>query len=325
VSVPLSVIALSFQYVPQSIPQQSQSDGSKANSLYVDLQFVKAVAMKRSRRPLGELDQNLPPPKKSKPTDESPAEKADRLLVFQLEESVVETVVSQWLSGNAAGSGANSSLPGAIRPVPRSSLKFTSPEVDKFGDCWAYFTRTKVAGMITEKLKIQEAGGNNDAPRWTAGKIKYYMYHVMALHAARVIGHGVTVQKTTQTTISSFFTGAAATNTGRLALPNQLLFTIEDLESVQQSKVKWTTLPKTVMHLCGNKWCMNPRHFFIGLKVFNDEQAYCHKGLHNVSSLAEYLMVQSCYCKHVPKCWGLCYSGELDVTPAFCATGLPVE
>lgn len=47
-----------------------------------------------------------------------------------------------------------------------------------------------------------------------------------------------------------------------------------------------------MLHLCGNKWCTWPGHFFVGTKVSNDEQTACHKGLHNAASLEDYVAIQ---------------------------------
>lgn len=106
----------------------------------------------------------------------------------------------------------------------------------------------------------------------------------------------------------------------RLHLPANLKFTVADLLSVSPSKTG--VRAKTILHLCGNKWCCWPGHYFVGSKIFNDEQTACHKGLHNARTLEEYLEIQNSYCKHEPRCWALPYSGEYDLTPGFCETGL---
>ena len=106
----------------------------------------------------------------------------------------------------------------------------------------------------------------------------------------------------------------------RLIFPALINFTVADLLSVSPSK----NLPgaKTVLHLCGNKWCCWAGHFFVGSKIFNDEQTACHKGLHNARSLEEYFQIQNSYCKHEPRCWAIPYSGVYNMTPEFCETGL---
>ncbi len=104
----------------------------------------------------------------------------------------------------------------------------------------------------------------------------------------------------------------------------KLLFTLADLEGVSRTKLAKEGNPEatTIMHLCGNKWCLEPGHYFVGTKRFNDDQAYCHRGLHKAGSRVEYEQIQSVYCKHDVKCWANPYKGEFDLTPAFVETGL---
>jgi len=150
---------------------------------------------------------------------------------------------------------------------------------------------------------------------WTFGSVKYYMYHVLALQSARALEME-----------SSTVTGSvplSSNSTSSLTLPTRLLYTVADLQSVSQSKRKSETPPQTVMHLCGNKWCMNSGHFFVGSKTFNDQQGLCHWGLHHALSLEQYLGVQEHFCKHQPRCWAVPYSGVLDLAAAVCETGLP--
>ena len=109
----------------------------------------------------------------------------------------------------------------------------------------------------------------------------------------------------------------------RLRLPDMIRFSVSDLSQVSATKTKLGA--KTVLHLCGNKWCCSSGHYFVGSKVFNDEQTSCHKGLHNAVSLEEYLQIQACYCKHEPKCWAMPCRDKLDLTPSFCETGMPEE
>lgn len=113
---------------------------------------------------------------------------------------------------------------------------------------------------------------------------------------------------------------STSASNSRLSFPISLRFGVAELKSVSPSK----NLPgaKTVLHWCGNKWCCNPGHFFVGSKIYNDEQTSCHKGLHNAESVEQYLGIQTCFCKHEPRCWALPYADAFDLTPAFCETGV---
>jgi hypothetical protein len=144
------------------------------------------------------------------------------------------------------------------------------------------------------------------------------MYHVLALQSARALNTSGSLS------LSGLLTNTFSTTITALTLPTNLLYSVTDLESVTQTKSKTDVATKSIMHLCGNKWCMNSGHYFVGTKIFNDEQSFCHKGLHNAITLQEYLSIQLCYCKHTPKCWANPHAGEFDLTAGFCETGLPV-
>jgi Zinc-binding loop region of homing endonuclease len=91
--------------------------------------------------------------------------------------------------------------------------------------------------------------------------------------------------------------------------PKKLLYTEEDLLAISKTKTDVGangTKALTLMHLCGNKWCLEASHYFVGSKAFNN-QVHCHFGLHSAEMLEEYLGVQSLYCKHKPKC-GRCHT-----------------
>lgn len=90
----------------------------------------------------------------------------DRLSVFNLDSRVLGKTVGEWLNGNAPGSGVNASLPGRLDVVGESVLKFKIPEVEKFGPCWSYSTRTKTSNGVGTALKLLEGGDNKDAPRF---------------------------------------------------------------------------------------------------------------------------------------------------------------
>jgi hypothetical protein len=132
--------------------------------------------MASKRAPLSEIDPNSQPSKKAKPSTKSPATSpaVDRLKVFELSTSLLSTTVNDWLRGNAAGSGSNASLPGAIRVVSDSHLKFRPPEIDRFGACWCFYTREKRGGIIREVLKLVEGGTNSDSPRYELNGVIFY-------------------------------------------------------------------------------------------------------------------------------------------------------
>lgn len=153
--------------------------------------------------------------------------------------------------------------------------------------------------------------------RWQFDKRKHYIYHMMALYSAQRAE--AIAMSSTMAAAPAIGSVSGGTPTARLNLPAQLRYTIADLEGVSATKVKSGAY--TVLHLCGNKWCCFSGHYFVGSKVYNDEQTACHKGLHNARSLEEYLQIQNSYCKHEPKCWALPYGGAYDLTPEFCETG----
>jgi len=68
--------------------------------------------------------------------------------------------------------------------------------------------------------------------------------------------------------------------------------------------------PKSLLHLCGHKFCAEPSHISIGSKKLNEEQTSCHRLLQSTVSLAEYLSVQRDGCKHIIKCWTNVYKGQ---------------
>lgn len=236
----------------------------------------------------------------------------DQLSCFSLDSRVLSKAVKDWLSGSAPGTGKNSALPGRLDVVSEGHLKFSVPDLETLGLCWSYSTRTQSpkSSAIEVEVKLLEGGGNHDSPRWQHDKKKHYIYHIMALYAAQC----------SEAAVMTEAIGAKGSKT--LSLPIDLKYSVDDLARVSASKSKKGVL--TILHLCGNKWCCFPGHYFVGSKIYNDEQTACHKGLHNALSLEEYLQIQACYCKHEPKCWALPYAGIYNLTPGFCKTGLDV-
>jgi hypothetical protein len=66
---------------------------------------------------------------------------------------------------------------------------------------------------------------------------------------------------------------------------------------------------KTVLHLCGHLFCVEEEHLVVGTKVYNDEQAACHRLLQSATNIIEYNAIQQHGCKHLPKCWTILYGG----------------
>jgi len=131
--------------------------------------------------------------------------------------------------------------------------------------------------------KLREAGAkqNSDHPRISGGQLrlprneKLYGYHIVAADAA-------------------------------VTAPTPTL-TPDRLKMVSRKKDEDGAL--TIMHQCGHRWCFNGRHLSIGTKVYNDEQAACHRMLMSARSLEEYRGAQA-VCRHATKCWTLLYGGH---------------
>ncbi|SPQ96450.1 unnamed protein product (mitochondrion) [Plasmodiophora brassicae] len=128
--------------------------------------------------------------------------------------------------------------------------------------------------------KLLEGGSNNDSPRITIRGVKYYAYHIVARVACELYRRDPVVNL------------APA-------------FTQTDLAALKQ--VKGSDTDQTLMHLCGNKWCLNAQHYFVGTKRYNDTQTHCHFGLFNAASDNDYDMIVQHYCKHSPKCFANVY------------------
>lgn len=148
---------------------------------------------------------------------------------------------------------------------------------------------------MSELPARREGGDNNDAPRVTglegldvasgkeSAKTKVYAYHVAAAHRA-------------------------------YTQPESGL-TEDLLRSVARDKslAPFTTMePLTIMHLCGNKWCVEGSHLVVGRKRYNDQQTACHRGLQSASSLSEVAQIQAAYCHHTVKCWTVVYRGDYN-------------
>lgn len=139
-------------------------------------------------------------------------------------------------------------------------------------------------------MVLREGGENNDAPRVTgleglnvarsSTKTKVYAYHIAAAHRA--------------------YTQPES------GLTEDLLRSVAKDKTHQPS----TTEPLTVMHLCGNKWCVEGSHLVVGRKKYNDQQTACHRGLQSALSSDEVAQIQAAYCRHSVKCWTVVYGGD---------------
>lgn len=166
-------------------------------------------------------------------------------------------------------------------------------------------------------------------------KKKYYAYHLVALCAARaeensvpglcLVSAAAAAGVGSSSSVSGLDRDAEISGLDTKSLRKKLLYTVDDLMAISKTKTEVGANGEkalTLMHLCGNKWCLEAGHYFVGTKAFNDNQVHCHFGLHSVETLEEYLQVQASFCKHEPKCWALPYSGVLDTTAKFVETGL---
>jgi hypothetical protein len=164
----------------------------------------------------------------------------------------------------------------------------------------------------------------------TPDKKKYYAY-LAALSAARAEVLSAPASFSLSSVSAAATAGVESDGAKIAGLDSQfnrrpLLYTVADLEAVSKTKMEANANGEkalTIMHLCGNKWCLEASHLFVGSKAFNDNQVHCHFGLHSTITLEEYLQVQASFCKHKPKCWALPYKGVLDTTAKFVETGLP--
>ncbi|KAH7070817.1 hypothetical protein FB567DRAFT_422162, partial [Paraphoma chrysanthemicola] len=157
-----------------------------------------------------------------------------------------------------------------VRSLTHGDLLFPGQDLP-FGHCAVLVRRERKGGAVVETPALREGGENNDSPRITGlegltagnanGKSKIYAYHIAA--AQRAYTH-----------------------------PEPGL-TEALLRSVAKNKTNSSTTTLTVMHLCGNKWCVEGSHLAVGSKKYNDQQTFCHRGLQSAISLAEVGQVQN--------------------------------
>ena len=89
-----------------------------------------------------------------------------------------------------------------------------------------------------------------------------------------------------------------------------LPYTMEQVQEVTQGK-RATSM--TILHRCGNAFCLNPFHFSIGTKEANDEEEFCHHFLRKCRTCEQYSNVQNtCSSFHCPN-GELCYTNVYDL------------
>ncbi|PWY96872.1 hypothetical protein BCV70DRAFT_209043 [Testicularia cyperi] len=128
------------------------------------------------------------------------------------------------------------------------------------GHCKNLFTQMRSSTGTQEEVKLSERGEtSHNAPK-TGNLIlkkKVFIYHVLAAHKAYM-----------------------ATD------PSSL--TVEQLWQYKQEKATPSAKLFTIMHLCGNRWCMNVDHYYISSKQYNNKQTACHWGLQLVNTIMGY-------------------------------------
>jgi homing endonuclease-like protein len=203
------------------------------------------------------------------------------LLALSIPLATVREFLSKMTSDVSAAASAkqkNQNLTPVLRSLADTDLKF--PQGLDHGHCRALWVRKAgIGGKVVESLKLKEGGGNNDSPRVVCpgldGK-KIYLYHLVVVDEA------------------------SRSPSPRLSL--------DLLAGVSQQKAELCA--KTILHLCGHKWCTEPSHFAVGSKMLNDEQTSCHRILQSAETQEEYETIQRVACRHMPKCWTVLYSGE---------------
>ena len=234
-----------------------------------------------------------PPPQSRRPTPPAisvlPIDK--HLLVMRVPRTAVLKYWQSIQPGAPAGIPTNASLPPVVRKMNDGDLTFFGQQLP-FGHCSVLMRRARKKGIVTESPALREGGDNDDAPRVTgldglstsgdSRKIKIYAYHIAAAQKA--------------------YTSPES------GLSEDLLRSV----AKDKTKLASTTKPLTVMHLCGNKWCVEGAHLVIGSKRYNEQQTACHRGLQSSSSSDQVAQIQASYCQHTVKCWTVVYKGDYN-------------
>jgi hypothetical protein len=216
----------------------------------------------------------------------------NQLLVMTASRAAVATYWASIQPGAPVGNVSNASLPPVVRQLGDGDLAFPGQQLP-FGHCSILMRRTRRRGAVSESPALRDGGDNNDSPRVTgvegldvhgsitSAKTKVYAYHIAAAHRA-------------YTSPESGLTEALLRSVAR------------DKSSLPSNTAK----PLTVMHLCGNKWCVEGGHLVVGRKSYNDQQTACHRGLQSATTSAEVDQIWASYCRHTVKCWTVVYRGD---------------
>lgn len=135
---------------------------------------------------------------------------------------------------------------------------------------------------------------------------KVYIYHLTAFAAAYI-----------QELNPDWFTGRGIN-----------IVPLKDLQVITKGKTQQSTV---LCHGCGNKWCMNPRHFQLASKLANDVQEHCHYFLRQVSTLRQYNSWQQDWCTlfHMQAignpCWTNIYNAAQLEASRLSVSCVPVE
>jgi hypothetical protein len=224
-----------------------------------------------------------PPAAKTLPLD-------NQLLVMTAPQQDVEAFWQAIQPGVPTGISSNASLPPIVRQLNDGDLAYPGQPLP-FGHCSVLMRRTRRQGVVAEMPALREGGDNNDSPRVTgleglnvsgeSKKTKLYAYHIAAARQAYTNPHS--------------------------GLTEDLLRSVARDKSARSSSA-----PLTVMHLCGNKWCMEGKHMVVGRKRYNDQQTACHRGLQSATCSEDADQIRAVYCRHTIKCWTVVYQGDYN-------------
>lgn len=253
--------------------------------------------MLSSPQPPTSAQPSPPPPPPSPPQSRRPLPPATSVLQTGQQLLVMTApriaITAYWHSiqpGAPTGIVTNASLPPIVRKLNDRDLAFLGQHLP-LGHCLVLKRRTRKQGVVSESPALREGGENNDSPRVTgleglcvsgnSRKTKVYAYHIAAAQRA--------------------YTSPES------GLTEDLLRSVAKDKTADPS-----TEPLTVMHLCGNKWCVEGAHLVVGRKRYNDEQTACHRGLQSAISSDEIAQIQASYCRHTIKCWTVVYRGDYN-------------
>lgn len=184
---------------------------------------------------------------------------------------------------NVLRSPSNGAAKPALMPMRSDEKKFDS-RCDK-GECWALAMASSQREPLTRRTDLfnhtRPAPVHFSMPG-AAGN-KQYAYQSVALAAAYMQHEG---------------------------LIDGLPYTMEQVHQVTQGK---RSTSMTILHRCGNAFCLNPFHFGIDSKEANDEEEFCHHFLRKSRTYEEYSHVQrTCSIFHCPN-GNMCFTNVYDL------------